>query len=482
MDVAFASARDRLGQTLCGKYQLETVLGVGGTAVVYRATHRNGHKVAVKMLHEHLCKSRDVSRRFMREGYLANILDHPGTVRVLDDDATKDGIAFLVLELLEGETLEERRVRLGGTLPLDEVMNYCDQLLGVLQIAHHKSIVHRDIKPSNLFVTHDNVLKVLDFGIARIVDDGSATVTKTGTMIGTPAFMPPEQALSRPREIDSQSDLWAVGATMFTLLSGHLVHVAESSSEHLVKAATMQARSIAKVFPGIPENVEALIAKALAFHKKDRWTTAEEMRRELWRARIEPGRPVGSIVSVPPPASPTSEFPTVVTNRRKDSDGPHSRDALLAKTGMSLSGDIPLPPPRRTAIFASAAIGAVLLFGAVGTLMLAKDKTLDRTAAAATVQRPPAPVTVTAPAVPPPTPVADLPAARPATTTTTTASTTPTPPVESGRKHTNATAAAGKTLTTSPVTATTSAPRATAAAKPKATTGSGSSADLYKPF
>lgn len=481
MDVAFASARDRLGQTLCGKYQLETVLGVGGTAVVYRATHRNGHKVAVKMLHEHLCKSRDVSRRFMREGYLANILDHPGTVRVLDDDATKDGIAFLVLELLEGETLEERRVRLGGALPLDEVMNYCDQLLGVLQIAHDKSIIHRDIKPSNLFVTHDNVLKVLDFGIARIVDDGSATVTKTGTMIGTPAFMPPEQALSRPREIDAQSDLWAVGATMFTLLSGHLVHVAESSSEHLVKAATMQARSVAKVYPGIPENVEAIVAKALAFHKKDRWASAEEMRREIWRARIEPGRPIGSTISVPPPPSPTSEFPTVITNRRKDSDGPHSRDAQLAKTGMSLSGDIPMPPPRRTALVASAAIGAVLLFGAVGTLVLAKDKSLDRTAAAATVVRPATPaITATAPVPPPPSPVAELPTAA---GTTTTVSTTATPPVETGRKHTNTTAAAGKTLTTPPVTATTTGTGAktTSAAKPKPGTASGS-ADLYKPF
>ena len=116
MEVAYASARDRIGTTLCGKYFLDEVLGVGGTAVVFRATHRNGNRVAVKLLHDHLCKSRDVTRRFMREAYLANLLEHPGTVRVLDDDTDENGVAFLVLELLEGETLEERRVRLGGRL------------------------------------------------------------------------------------------------------------------------------------------------------------------------------------------------------------------------------------------------------------------------------------------------------------------------------------------------------------------------------
>ncbi len=349
MDAAFAAARDRLGQTLCGKYYVEDVVGVGGTAVVYRASHRNGHKVAVKMLHEYLCKSRDVSRRFMREGYLANILDHPGTVRVLDDDTTEDGIAFLVLEMLEGETLEERRTRLGGVLPLDEVLGYTDQLLSVLQTAHDKNIVHRDIKPSNLFLTNDGVLKVLDFGIARIVNEGSATATKTGTMIGTPAFMPPEQALSKPKEIDAKSDIWSVGATMFTLLSGELVHVAESSSEHLVKAATMQARSVAKVLPGVPQNVESLIARAMSFNKAERWASAREMREALWRVRLDPGRPIGTPSFPAPPRTPLSNFPTFV-------EGPESSG--LAKPAEPLLTEWHGRFGRRT-------VAAVVLLGAL---------------------------------------------------------------------------------------------------------------------
>ncbi|MDB4943763.1 MAG: Serine/threonine-protein kinase pkn3 [Labilithrix sp.] len=357
MDVSYASARDRLGQTLCGKYHLDEVLGVGGTAVVFRATHRNGHRVAVKLLHDHLCKSRDVTRRFMREAYLANLLEHPGTVRVLDDDVDENGVAFLVLELLEGETLEERRVRLGGRLAVDEVLGYMDRLLEVMELAHEKQIVHRDIKPSNLFLTRDGTLKVLDFGIARMLDEqGAATATRTGQMIGTPAFMPPEQALSKPGQIDRQTDLWAIGATMFTLLSGELVHVAESSSEHLVKAATLHARSVARVLPGVPTNVETLIGRALRFEKADRWASATEMRRELWRVRLDPGDPLAPS-SAPALRGASSNYPTLVG--RRDSD-----KSALRETGMSLTGE-PYPSgdrSRRAVVFSTAA--AVLLVAA----------------------------------------------------------------------------------------------------------------------
>ena len=387
MDVAYASARDRLGQTLCGKYRLDEVVGVGGTAVVYRATHRNGNRVAVKLLHDYLCKSRDVTRRFMREAYLANLLEHPGIVRVLDDDVDQDGVAFLVLELLEGETLEERRVRLGGRLAVDEVLGYVDRLLEVLELAHDKQIVHRDIKPSNVFLTKDGDVKVLDFGIARILDQhGAATATKTGQMIGTPAFMPPEQALSKPKEIDKQTDLWAVGATMFTLLSGELVHVAESSSEHLVKAATLHARSVARVLPGVPANVETLVGRALRFEKKERWTSATEMRQELWRVRLDPGRPMGT-TSTPPPRSPASEFPTLVGRRDSDKSGLRERE-----TGMSLTGE---PHPSeygsRRAVFVSTVVAVLLIASAMsfGVWTFAHESARARPAAAAPDPGPP---------------------------------------------------------------------------------------------
>ena len=461
MDVAYASARDRLGQTLCGKYRLDEVVGVGGTAVVFRATHRNGNRVAVKLLHDYLCKSRDVTRRFMREAYLANLLEHPGIVRVLDDDVDQDGVAFLVLELLEGETLEERRVRLGGRLAVDEVLGYVDRLLEVLELAHDKQIVHRDIKPSNVFLTKDGDVKVLDFGIARILDQhGSATATKTGQMIGTPAFMPPEQALSKPKEIDKQTDLWAVGATMFTLLSGELVHVAESSSEHLVKAATLHARSVARVLPGVPANVETLVGRALRFEKKERWTSATEMRQELWRVRLDPGRPVGT-TSTPPPRLPSSEFPTVIGRRDSDKSG-------LRETGMSLTGE---PHPSeygsRRAVFVSTVVAVLLIASAMsfGIWTFAHESARPRPAAAAPDPGPP-------PLLPPSldTPdsalsafggAADL--AKPATTGV------PAPATGTGAVPPAATTAKGGVPAPKP-----SAKRAAPPTAP--------SADLYKPF
>jgi serine/threonine-protein kinase len=315
MDVPVPSARERLGRSLASKVRLESILGSGGTAVVYRATTPEGEPVAVKVLHEYLTSSPEVCARFLREIYVANLLEHPGTVRVLDDGITDDGTLFFVLELLEGETLEERRMRAGGTLPMDDVLDLADRILAVLELAHSKGVVHRDVKPSNVFMCRDGVLKVLDFGIARLVGEASsATVTKTGQTMGTPAFMPPEQALSRPREIDVTSDLWAVAATMFTLLSGEHVHAAESASEHLVKAATAEARSIAAVIRGVPGNLEEFLAKALSFAKSERFADATTMRAALAAVRREPGKLVGTPTTPPPSRRRTSSnAPTVVT-------------------------------------------------------------------------------------------------------------------------------------------------------------------------
>ncbi len=398
MAVVYASARDRLGQTLGGKYVLEDVLGVGGTAVVYRARRPDGTVVALKMLHDYLCKSDEVCRRFKREAYVANILEHPGTVRVLDDGTTDDGVAYLVLEPLAGESVEERRLRFGGQLPLEEVLVIAEQLLTVLEIAHAKSVVHRDIKPSNLFVDDNLVLKVLDFGIARIVDEGSATSTKTGQMVGTPAFMPPEQALSRPRDVDARTDVWAVGATMFTLLSGQHVHLAESSSEHLVKAATLHARSLAKALPGVPANVEALVAKALAFAKDDRWSSARAMREELARVRLDPGRRLGTSTTPPPPRASMSSAPTVIGRRNLDFDR-HSEPSNI-----SVAGDAVRPARSGRGVVVAAIAAAALFAGTLGFLAARSTRP-----ASASAPPPPAPTmivlppaTATATALPPP--------------------------------------------------------------------------------
>jgi serine/threonine protein kinase len=306
-------AEARLGTVLLGKYRLDRVLGVGGMAVVYRATHRNQAQLAVKMLHPEMSLSADIRSRFLREGYAANSIQHPGAVLIVDDDVAEDGAAFLVMELLDGMGCEQLLERSPSGVSIEAATAIVIQLLDVLAAAHANGIVHRDIKPANLFLTRNGVLKVLDFGIARAREAvaGGAHVTGTGMMLGTPAFMAPEQALGRSREIDGRTDLWAAGATFFSLVSGQFVHTAETAQELMVKAATVPARSLASVSPNAPPEIVAVIDRALAFRREDRWETAQAMRDALLAARPagapSPEAIVASLVpgSSRPPAQPT---------------------------------------------------------------------------------------------------------------------------------------------------------------------------------
>jgi hypothetical protein len=273
-------AAGRIGTVLCGKYRIDKVLGAGGMAVVFAATHRNQKRVAIKMLHPELSINEQLRTRFLREGYAANTVDHPGAVAVLDDDTAEDGAAFLVMERLEGEEVDRLWEKWGRHLPSEVVLAIAGQLLDVLVAAHAKSIIHRDIKPSNLYITHDGTVKVLDFGIARVRDAAShagPSATSTGMMLGTPAFMAPEQALGKSKEMDGTTDVWSVGATMFALLAGEFVHTGESVTELVIFVATQQARSLATIAPHVDPRIVDIVDRALAFKKEDRWPSAAAM-------------------------------------------------------------------------------------------------------------------------------------------------------------------------------------------------------------
>ncbi len=207
-DAIVRRAQTRVGSVVNEKWTIDRLIGIGGMAVVYSATHRNKKKAAIKMLHPELSMDPDIRARFLREGYVANSVEHAGAVRVDDDDVAEDGAAFLVMELLEGETLQARHQRRGQRLPPAEAVGIIDPLLDVLVAAHAKGIVHRDLKPENVFLTQDGQVKVLDFGIARLRElrDTNAA-TRTGSLLGTPAFMAPEQARGRWDDVDERTDL-----------------------------------------------------------------------------------------------------------------------------------------------------------------------------------------------------------------------------------------------------------------------------------
>lgn len=270
-----------IGTTLCDQWRIVRPLGYGGMSTVYEAECLDGARVAVKVMHEGLTRSSRTRERFLREGRLLNAVRHDNAVRMLDSREAPDGRLLLVMELLEGQTLRRKCETEGGRLPPAEVLRIGECVLGVLAEAHAKGIVHRDIKPENVFLTSDGTIKVLDFGVAAIRDEAiqEASITQSGTSLGTPAFMAPEQARGRQSQVDARTDIWALGATLFYCLTGRHVHQdAITANEAVIFAATQPAPQLRRFRPELAGDVGPIIDRALAFDPAARWPSADAMR------------------------------------------------------------------------------------------------------------------------------------------------------------------------------------------------------------
>lgn len=304
-------AAQRVGMLLKGRWRLDSLIGVGGMAAVYAATHRNGSRVAIKVLNPEFAAQPEFVARFMREGYVANKIEHPASVRVVDDD-NEDGVAFLVMELLSGHSLERYARRGQGRLPLVQVMRIGDQVLDLLAVAHRNGILHRDIKPANIHMTATGEVKVLDFGIARLAEQaGDAVATVTGAALGTPAYMPPEQARGRWTQVDPRTDLWALGATLHALILGDRPRRAETVQEEMLLAMTAPLHPLRVAMPSTPPQLLAFIEKATAFEMDGRFTDAPSMQAALRQVSASlnlPSMPpaalgVGAAIDGPHPAT-----------------------------------------------------------------------------------------------------------------------------------------------------------------------------------
>jgi len=274
--MTFGDSETRVGTVLRGKWTLDKRLGSGGMAHVYAASHKIGRRAAVKLLHPEIALDEQVRARFEQEALAVNSIGHPGVVEIIDIDSTDDGIHFLVMELLEGETLADRFER-DANFKLDRLLDIVDQLLDVLVACHAKGIVHRDIKPENLFLQSNGKLKVLDFGIARMRD---GLRTQAGTMLGTVAFSPPEQL--KGAKVDQRADLFSVGATLFTIIARRRVHETANSASLSVKMLTTAAPPLGEVAPDTPEGVCLVVDRALAFLADRRYPDARTMRGDVW--------------------------------------------------------------------------------------------------------------------------------------------------------------------------------------------------------
>jgi serine/threonine protein kinase len=311
----FDPASRRVGMVLDGKWKLDRLLGVGGMAAVYAATHRNGARAAIKLFPFSVTTSAEFAERILREGYLANKIGHPAIVRVLDDHLDREReYAYLVMELLEGQTARER-VERGGPMSPVEAVEFAIELVDCLAAAHDAGVIHRDIKPENLFLTEERHLKVLDFGVARAMDSSSSSVTRTGAMLGTPAYMSPEQARGRPSELSARSDIYSTGATLLFLVAGEFVHEGESAQEVMVRAAWTPPKKMGERGLGIPEPIAAIIDRACEFEAKHRYQTAAEMRVDLEAARTalagdpKSAEPIARTSKIPPGPLVTAPLP-----------------------------------------------------------------------------------------------------------------------------------------------------------------------------
>lgn len=274
---ADAEAR-RVGQTFAGKWQLERLLGSGAAGAVYAARHKNGHRVAIKVARSKWAAVPEMRERFLNEARASNRVEHRAIARVHDEGIAEDGSVFLVMDLLQGQTLEEY-LEANGPLTVEQALFLAYEMLDVLEVSHSAGVLHRDIKPANLFLNGDGRILLLDFGVARLSE--SRFLTQIGVPVGTPSFMPPEQAAGRWSEVDARSDLWSLAATLFTLLCGQTVRQTATLADELQAAIDGTVRSLAAVGQ-FPKEVVTLVDRALASDPAARFDGAASMR---WAVR-----------------------------------------------------------------------------------------------------------------------------------------------------------------------------------------------------
>jgi serine/threonine protein kinase len=285
-------AAQRIGARI-GTWTLERLLGIGGMGSVFLGRRFDGSVAAVKLLHPYLHGIEELRNRFLREGPIGAALSAVGPLcqglpQVLESGVTEDGTAYLALELLDGETVFDRLARM-GSMPVGQVLWLAHQVLDVLVVAHHYGVIHRDLKPENLHLGNDGRLKVIDFGIARVLEelpDGTGvlpekTRTKTGTAMGSCQYMAPEQAIGHVREIDGRTDLFSLGATMFHLIAGRGIRGDLIDAGLLIAAATERAPLLATQAP----LVDAVVNRALVFEKAQRYPDALTMRADIQALR-----------------------------------------------------------------------------------------------------------------------------------------------------------------------------------------------------
>ncbi|MFO0639226.1 MAG: serine/threonine-protein kinase [Polyangiaceae bacterium] len=341
--------KDRVGSLLAGKYRLESLLGTGGMGTVYEGLHEGvGKRFAIKVLRSEAFHDEPTRARFRKEAQAAAKIEHPNVVAVFDVGETDDAAPFMVMELLRGQSLFEALE--AGRMAPEQAVDVAIEMLSALDCAHKAGIVHRDIKPANVFLTKaadgTNHVKVLDFGVAKFAETDEASLTQSGAIVGTPLYMAPEQFLAE-KEVDGRADVWAVGATLFQMLTDRPVHLTTSATAAAAKVVSERAPRVKSLREEIPEDLDAIVARALEIKKDDRFASAREMMEALDRHRMGVEVTLPGAPSTPPNASSRRSGSRVSSPGRESSpqgrisnpsSSPSSRETLPSSP-TSRSGD-----------------------------------------------------------------------------------------------------------------------------------------------
>jgi serine/threonine protein kinase len=270
------------GTVINGKYRIDGLIGRGGMGSVWSAMHLGlNQRVAVKLIARKYASSREARQRFDVEAKAVAQLRSRFVVQVYDNGETPEGTPFLVMEMLEGESLDAR-IQSRGTLTLDETLRFISHVARALTRAHSLGIVHRDLKPENIFITRTDdddgeIAKVLDFGIAKIkTASGSDSATRTGAVLGTPLFMSPEQARAL-KSVDHRTDIYSLGMVTFMMLTGQPAFSGESFGDILVAICTQPLPDIRQLSPWLPAGVSPWLERACAREPEARFASIDEM-------------------------------------------------------------------------------------------------------------------------------------------------------------------------------------------------------------
>lgn len=304
-----------VGTVLDGQYQIEGILGKGGMGAVYRARHiLLGDRVAIKLLPPEMRSNTEWLRRFQREGQAARRFRHPNAVTVYDLRTSSDGTIYLVMEYVEGSTLDAELKKRGSFAPA-EALAVLDPVMSVLNAAHAMGVVHRDLKPENIMIGRPStggppVVKLLDLGIAKLREvagaekTGTTALTMAGQMLGTPYYMSPEQWGELPAdgnsEIDGRADIYSLGIVFYELVAGRRpfggLTLLELRREHV----SVVPKSLREIDSSVPEGFSRAIARAIAKDRSQRQNTADELEQELRSALAAAGiAPAASVLSTP---------------------------------------------------------------------------------------------------------------------------------------------------------------------------------------